>query len=44
VDNVTTSNAVRRFVPEPRRFLPEHTASYMRAFRVGETLRKYLGG
>jgi NADH dehydrogenase len=42
VDNVTTSNAVRRFVPEPRRFLPEHTASYMRAFRVGETLRKYL--
>jgi uncharacterized protein YbjT (DUF2867 family) len=43
VDNVTASNAVRRFVAEPRRFSPEHTASYMRAFRVRETLRAYLG-
>ncbi|MDR7419169.1 MAG: complex I NDUFA9 subunit family protein [Armatimonadota bacterium] len=43
VDNVTTSNAIRRFVPEPRRFLPEHTASYMRAFRAIDTLRAYLG-
>jgi NADH dehydrogenase len=43
VDNVTTSNSIRRFVPEPRRFLPEHTASYMRAFHIGETLRRYSG-
>jgi NADH dehydrogenase len=43
VDNVTMSNAIRRYVPEPRRFLPEHAASYMRAFRIGDTLRTYLG-
>jgi uncharacterized protein YbjT (DUF2867 family) len=43
VDNVTTANAIRRFVPEPRRFLPEHITSYMRAFRLGDTLRAYLG-
>lgn len=43
VDNVTTSNAIGRFVSEPRRFAPEHMASYMRAFRIGETLRAYLG-
>jgi NADH dehydrogenase len=43
VDNVTRSNAIRRYVPEPRRFLPEHTASYMRAFRTRDTLRTYLG-
>jgi NADH dehydrogenase len=43
VDNVTTSNATRRFVPEPQRFLPEHTASYMRTFHIRETVRRYLG-
>jgi NADH dehydrogenase len=43
VDNVTASNAMRRFVTDPRRFVPENTASYMRAFRAADTLRRYLG-
>lgn len=43
VANVTTENAIRRFVAEPRAFLPEHTAGYMKQFRAGATLAQFFG-
>lgn len=42
VSNVTTANALHRFVSEPRPFTSENAAAYMRAFRVGETIRQFL--
>jgi NADH dehydrogenase len=43
VENVTSRNALARFVDSPRRFDPQHLASYMKAFTVSETLRSFLG-
>ncbi len=43
VKNVTTNNAITRFVPDPRPFTAENTSAYMRNFRVGETLAQFLG-
>jgi uncharacterized protein YbjT (DUF2867 family) len=43
VANVTSSNAIQRFVPEPRPFTAENTASYMRQFRLGQTVAQFLG-
>jgi uncharacterized protein YbjT (DUF2867 family) len=43
IRNVTSENAIYRFVPEPRPFTAENAAPYMRKFRVGETLARYLG-
>lgn len=43
VSNVPSDNALPRFVPEPRRFRPEHIAPYMRRFRLGATLRQFSG-
>jgi NADH dehydrogenase len=43
IRNVTTQNAISRFVPEPRPFTAANAAPYMRQFRVGETLAKFLG-
>jgi hypothetical protein len=43
VRNVTTANAIHRFVPDPRPFTPENIAPYMRQFRVGDTIRQFLG-
>lgn len=43
VDNTTTRNALPRFVREPRPFAVEYLAPYMRAFRVGDTLRRFFG-
>ena len=43
VSNVTTANALTRFVPRPRPFAPEYLAEYMRGFKVSDTLRQYLG-
>jgi NADH dehydrogenase len=42
IPNVTSNNALARFVPEPRRFIPENTAAYMRLFRPSATLAAYL--
>ena len=42
VDNVARSNAIRQFVPDPLPFTSAN-ASYVREFRLGETLRKLLG-
>lgn len=43
VSNVTAENALPRFVADPRPFAPRYLAEYMRAFKVGDTLRQYLG-
>lgn len=43
VDNVPANNQIERFVTEPRRFVHEHIAGYMRQFTVRETLDKFFG-
>jgi uncharacterized protein YbjT (DUF2867 family) len=43
VSNVTTSNAIHKFVPDPRSFTAENAAPYMRRFRVRDTLRQFFG-
>lgn len=43
VNNVTTDNAIRRFVAEPRPFTVEAIAPYMRQFRAGDTIARFLG-
>jgi uncharacterized protein YbjT (DUF2867 family) len=44
VSNVTTENALERFVSDPRPFTPENIAPYMRSFGVKDTLSQYFGG
>lgn len=43
VSNVTTDNAIHRFVAEPRPFTVENIAPYMRQFRAGDTIAQFLG-
>lgn len=43
VKNVTTHNAINRFVENPRPFTPENAAPYMRQFRVGQTIAQFMG-
>jgi NADH dehydrogenase len=43
VSNVTTQNALREFVSDPRPFTPENVAPYMQSFRVRDTLSQYIG-
>ncbi len=43
VDNTTKNNAISRFVSQPKPFTVENISSYMRQFRVGNTLRQYFG-
>jgi uncharacterized protein YbjT (DUF2867 family) len=43
VNNVPAENAIHQFVPEPRPFTAENAAAYMRKFRAGDTLAKFLG-
>jgi uncharacterized protein YbjT (DUF2867 family) len=43
VSNVTSQNALARFVERPRAFTAEAASEYMREFRVRDTLRQYLG-
>jgi uncharacterized protein YbjT (DUF2867 family) len=42
VSNVTSKNALGRFVAEPRAFTAEAASEYMREFTVRQTLRKFL--
>ena len=44
VSNVTTENALGEFVSDPRPFIPENIAPYMRSFRVKDTLSQFFGG
>jgi NADH dehydrogenase len=43
VSNVTTDNAILRFVSQPRAFTSESAAEYMRKFRVQDTIAQFLG-
>ena len=43
VSNVTTNNAIDRFVSNPRPFTAENTRAYMQEFSVSETLKQFLG-
>ena len=43
VSNVTSDNAIQKFVEEPRPFIVENIAPYMRQFTVKETLNQFLG-
>jgi uncharacterized protein YbjT (DUF2867 family) len=43
VSNVTSDNAIHRFVAEPRAFQVDAIAGYMRSFRAGATLAQFLG-
>jgi uncharacterized protein YbjT (DUF2867 family) len=43
VSNVTQNNAISRFVEYPRPFTVENIAPYMREFRVGDTLKQFMG-
>lgn len=43
VDNVTSENAINRFVTNPKAFTPEAIKDYMQEFKVRDTLSQYLG-
>ncbi len=43
VDNVTSENAINRFVKNPKAFTPEAIKDYMQEFKVRDTLSQYLG-
>jgi NADH dehydrogenase len=43
VSNVTTNNAIERFVNRPRPFTAENARVYMKNFSVSETLRQLFG-
>jgi uncharacterized protein YbjT (DUF2867 family) len=43
VSNVTTANAIDRFVAEPRPFTAQTAAPYMRQFTAGQTLAQFRG-
>jgi uncharacterized protein YbjT (DUF2867 family) len=43
INNVPTTNAIYRFVPNPRPFTAENAASYMRQFTSKQTLDQLLG-
>jgi uncharacterized protein YbjT (DUF2867 family) len=43
VANVTTNNAIHRFVPAPRPFTVENAAPYMKQFRLGQTISQFFG-
>ncbi|MCC7353363.1 MAG: complex I NDUFA9 subunit family protein [Anaerolineae bacterium] len=43
VSNVTTENAIGKFVPNPRPFTAENAAPYMRQFTAGQALAQFLG-
>jgi uncharacterized protein YbjT (DUF2867 family) len=43
VSNVTSDNAIRKFVDDPRPFTVENITPYMRQFRVKATLNQFLG-
>ncbi len=43
VSNVTSMNAIERFISQPKPFTAENAALYMRQFRVKDTLAQFLG-
>lgn len=43
VSNVTTNNAIERFVKSPRPFTAENARAYMQDFSVSKTIQKFFG-
>jgi NADH dehydrogenase len=43
VSNVTTHNALQRFISQPRPFTVENIAPYMHKFRAKDTIALFLG-
>lgn len=43
VSNITTQNAISQFIANPRPFTAENAASYMRTFKVKQTLAQFFG-
>jgi uncharacterized protein YbjT (DUF2867 family) len=43
VSNVTTVNAIDKFVPQPRPFSIENISPYMQNFTVSQTINQFLG-
>lgn len=43
VDNVTSNNAIYRFVENPKAFTPEAVEGYMQEFKVRDTFSQFLG-
>lgn len=43
VKNVTSENAISKFIENPRPFTAENAAPYMREFRLVETLAQFMG-
>ena len=42
IENVAKSNVLMKFVPAPRAFTAENALTYMRMFRVGDTLNQFF--
>jgi uncharacterized protein YbjT (DUF2867 family) len=43
VDNVPKHNEIQQFVDDPLPFTPENTSTYMREFRLSQTLAQFFG-
>jgi len=43
VSNVTTDNALPKFVPDPRPFTSENVSDYMTTFKAGSTFAQFMG-
>lgn len=43
VSNVTSANAIQKFVENPRPFTAENAREYMREFSIAETIRQFFG-
>ena len=43
VDNTAHANAIQRFVAQPRPFTAANAGSYMRQFKLGDTLKQFMG-
>ena len=43
VDNTAHDNAIQRFVAQPRPFTSANAESYMRQFKLGDTLKQFMG-
>ncbi|MEJ2012021.1 MAG: complex I NDUFA9 subunit family protein [Anaerolineales bacterium] len=43
VSNVTSANAIERFVPQPRAFTAQAAGEYMQGFTIRQTLRQFFG-
>jgi NADH dehydrogenase len=43
VDNTAHANAIQRFIAQPRPFTAANAGPYMRQFKLGDTLKQFMG-